>query len=153
MQIHQALGLFTCFAVMLAIYYGNGWNSRSLPFMSTHLLRANGTPYPVGKLFPGGELNELALAEYGVPKLSGTFAYSMLMANAAVGYAPSISKISPNRFIDWSPDSPLRVVLGQGYLPCIRECKKRKERRSSPCPHGQALQGGSILVVWSSTSD
>lgn len=69
---------------MVAIYYGNGWNARSLPFMSTELLMANGTSYPVSSVFPDGVLDKSALATYGVPRLTGTFAYAMFMANAAV---------------------------------------------------------------------
>ncbi|PLB50880.1 OPT oligopeptide transporter [Aspergillus steynii IBT 23096] len=85
LQVHQAVGLFSCFIFMLAIYYGNGWNSRSLPFMSTKLLNANGTSYPVESVFPGGVLDEAQLALHGTPKLTGTFAWSLFCANAAIG--------------------------------------------------------------------
>ncbi|PWY67927.1 OPT oligopeptide transporter [Aspergillus heteromorphus CBS 117.55] len=85
LQVHQGLGFVACFIAMAGIYYGNGWNSRSLPFMSTDLLMANGTTYPVTDVFPGGVLDKAALAEYGLPKLTGTFAFSMFMANAAIG--------------------------------------------------------------------
>lgn len=70
---------------MLGIYYGNGWNTRSLPFMSTKLLMNNGTSYPVAKVFPGGVLDKAAMEQYGLPRLTGTFAFSLLMANAAIG--------------------------------------------------------------------
>ena len=90
LQLHQAIGIGFCFIVMSGIYWGNGWNAKSLPFMSTELLMANGTSYPLTSVFPNGVLDKSALAEYGVPKLTGTFAYAMLMANAAV----SISKLS-----------------------------------------------------------
>ena len=69
---------------MLAIYYGNGWGASSLPFMSTRLLTANGTKYPIAKVFAGGVLDEDALLEVGLPRLSGSFAFAMFMANAAV---------------------------------------------------------------------
>ncbi|KAE8150276.1 OPT oligopeptide transporter [Aspergillus avenaceus] len=85
LQLHQAIGFFACFIAMVGIYYGNGWDSRSLPFMSTRLLQANGTAYPVDSVFPGGVLDEAALAEIGTPKITGTFAFAMLMANAAIG--------------------------------------------------------------------
>lgn len=45
---------------------------------------ANGTSYPVSSVFPDGVLDKSALATYGVPRLTGTFAYAMFMANAAV---------------------------------------------------------------------
>ncbi|GKZ96811.1 hypothetical protein CBS147343_10742 [Aspergillus niger] len=85
LQLHQDIGIAFCFIIMVAIYYGNGWNSRSLPFMSTQLLMANGTSYPVASVFPDGVLDKSALAKYGIPRLTGTFAFAMFMANAAIG--------------------------------------------------------------------
>jgi hypothetical protein len=73
-----------CSLAMLGIYYGNVWGARSLPFMSTKLLTDDGSKYPTSKVFINGVLDTEALATYGVPKLSGTFAYAMLMSNAAV---------------------------------------------------------------------
>jgi hypothetical protein len=70
---------------MIGIYYGNGWNAKSLPFMSTRLLTTNGTAYPLDSVFPGGVLDEGAMAEHGLPSLTGTFAFAMFMANAAIG--------------------------------------------------------------------
>ena len=84
LQAHAALGLLVCCAAMLGIYYGNGWNAQSQPFMSTRLRSADGSSYPVSEVFTGGVLNSTAFAEYGPPKLTGSFAYAMFMANAAV---------------------------------------------------------------------
>lgn len=69
---------------MLGIYYNNVWGAKSLPFMSTSLRSEDSSSYPVSEVFTGGVLNNTALEEYGLPRLTGTFAYSMLMANAAV---------------------------------------------------------------------
>lgn len=69
---------------MLGIYYNNSWGAKSMPFMSTQLHLANGSSYPTTEVFSGGVLNDTALAEFGAPRLAGTFAYSMFMANAAV---------------------------------------------------------------------
>ncbi|KAJ5847638.1 hypothetical protein N7455_011595 [Penicillium solitum] len=85
LQIHQAAGIFSCFIIMIGIYYGNGWNSRELPFMSTKMLLNNGTAYPIEAVFPGGVLDEAALLKNGLPRLTGTFAFAMFMANAAMG--------------------------------------------------------------------
>lgn len=84
-QYHAAAGYLTCFVCMLAIYYGNGWNAKDLPFMTTSLRTADGDKYPSTAVFAGGVLNETALADYGPPHLSGTFAFAMFMANAAIG--------------------------------------------------------------------
>ncbi|CRL21990.1 Oligopeptide transporter OPT superfamily [Penicillium camemberti] len=85
LQVHQAVGFFSCFIIMIGIYYGNGWNSRELPFMSTKMLLNNGTAYPIEAVFPGGVLDEAALLENGLPRLTGSFAFAMFMANAAMG--------------------------------------------------------------------
>jgi hypothetical protein len=69
---------------MLGIYYNNAWNAKSLPFMSTRLKTADGDPYPLTTVFTGGVLDKTALAEVGLPKLTGSFVYAMFMANAAV---------------------------------------------------------------------
>lgn len=84
LQVHQTAGFIVCFAVMLGIYYTDVWDAKSLPFMSTSLRQANGTVYPSADVFPNGNLDHDALETYGIPRMTGTFAYSMLMANAAV---------------------------------------------------------------------
>lgn len=82
---------------MAGIYYGNGWGASSLPFMSTRLLQENGTTYPIHEVFNGGVLDKVALAEYGLPRLTGTFAFAMFMANAAVSFPHSYLKSLANR--------------------------------------------------------
>ena len=84
LQAHAALGLFACFLAMIGIYYNNAWDALSQPFMSTRLRAENGTAYPINDVFNGGVLDEDALAAYGIPRLSGSFAYAMFIANAAV---------------------------------------------------------------------
>ena len=71
---------------MLGIYYTNAWDALSQPFMSTRLRSADGSSYPVAKVFTDGVLNHEAFARFGVPRLTGSFAYAMFMANAAVGF-------------------------------------------------------------------
>lgn len=87
--------------------------------MSTKLLLNNGTSYPVKDVFVDGVLDETALFNYGLPKLTGTFAFSMFMANAAVSTkSPYISKIDPSadHFQDWCSHCSLLPLLGQRYL-------------------------------------
>ncbi|CAJ0543348.1 Ff.00g005330.m01.CDS01 [Fusarium sp. VM40] len=83
LQAHMAVGFLVCYVVMIGIYYGNGWGAKSLPFMSTRLLLENGTRYPIAEVFEGGVLNEERLLDFGLPRLTGTFAYALFMANAA----------------------------------------------------------------------
>ncbi|OBT74318.1 hypothetical protein VF21_06904 [Pseudogymnoascus sp. 05NY08] len=58
LQANAAAGFFVCFLAMIGIYYTDAW---------------------------GGFLNTDALAIYGNPSITGTFAYAMFMANAAIG--------------------------------------------------------------------
>ncbi|KAK5660003.1 hypothetical protein OQA88_13469 [Cercophora sp. LCS_1] len=84
-QLHYTAGVTVCSFAMLALYYSNAFNARSLPFMSTRLLTAEGKRYPIEKIFFGGRLHQDALQEHGIPRLTATFAYGMFMANAAIG--------------------------------------------------------------------
>ncbi|KAH7391668.1 OPT oligopeptide transporter [Cadophora sp. MPI-SDFR-AT-0126] len=85
LQVNAAIGYLVCFIAMIGIYYGNAFGSKKLPFMSTRLLTEEGERYPTAKVFVGGVLDKEALATYGLPRLTGTFAYAMFMANAAIG--------------------------------------------------------------------
>ncbi|KAK1658164.1 OPT oligopeptide transporter [Colletotrichum godetiae] len=85
LQVHSAIGFFICFLAMIGIYYTNAWDAKSQPFMSTRLRSEDGTAYPIAKVFTGGVLDQDALTKYGIPRLTGSFAYAMFMANAAIG--------------------------------------------------------------------
>lgn len=114
--MHSAIGIAICFLAMLGIYYGNVWDSKSQPFMSTALRSADGGRYPIAKVFVGGVLSKAALAEVGLPKLSGTFAYSLLMANAAVSpyfhFKQTFMPVLTVR-VDWRVGHALFPVLGR----------------------------------------
>lgn len=101
LQAHMAAGYFVCFIAMLAIYHTNAWGAKSLPFMSTRMLLPDGSKYPITKIFKGGILNAKALAEYGLPSITGTFAYGLLVGNAAVCWE---LHAGPSEFIDADRD-------------------------------------------------
>lgn len=94
LQANAALGLFVCFCVMLGIYYSNTWDAKTQPFMSTKLRSVDGGKYPIAKIFKNGILDQEALATYGPPRLTGSFAYAMFMANAAVSV--EIYRVGPS---------------------------------------------------------
>ncbi|AEO60728.1 hypothetical protein MYCTH_98157 [Thermothelomyces thermophilus ATCC 42464] len=83
LQAHAAFGYLVCYAAMLGIYYTNAWGAKSLPFMSTRLRSQDGGTYPTAEVFVGGVLDREAFQKYGIPRLTGSFAYSLFMANAA----------------------------------------------------------------------
>ncbi|KAI4854135.1 peptide transporter [Aureobasidium sp. EXF-8845] len=85
LQTHVAIGVFVCMMAMLGIYYTDTWSAKSQPFMSTQLRSQSGKRYPISKVFVGGGLDEEALQRNGIPRLTGSFAYGLFMANAAIG--------------------------------------------------------------------
>jgi hypothetical protein len=114
LQYHQAAGFLICFAAMLGIYYTNAWDAKSQPFMSTRLRTEGGASYPTAKVFVGGVLDHAALDKYGIPQLTGTFAYAMFMANAAVRIRRNLlfGKLLTSE-PDWCLDCSLCPVLGR----------------------------------------
>ncbi|KAK4221288.1 OPT oligopeptide transporter [Podospora fimiseda] len=82
---HSAVGYPVCFIAMLTIYYTHTWDAKKLPFMSTRLLTQGGDMYPTSEVFVGGILDKKALEKYGIPRVTGTFAYAMFMTNTTIG--------------------------------------------------------------------
>lgn len=114
--MHQAAGFGICIIAMLGIYYSNTWGAKSLPFMSTALRTADGDIYPSAEIFVGGVLNQEALAKYGLPRLTGTFAYSLLTANAAVSRSRTQSMfVQSDIIVDRRSHRPHHLFLGQRY--------------------------------------
>lgn len=85
LQANFAVGLVICWIAMLAVYYGNAWGALSQPFMSTSLKTAAGGSYSSTSVFVNGILDEEKLASYGLPHLTGTYTWAMLVGNAAIG--------------------------------------------------------------------
>ena len=125
LQAHAAAGYLICYAAMLGIYYTNAWGAKSQPFMSTQLRTDDGSIYPSAKVFVGGVLDQDALARFGLPRLTGTFAYAMLMANAAVSIPIPVRINHPRSgqglsfFLDRCPGCPLLSLLGRGCHPGV----------------------------------
>lgn len=84
-QANSWIGYVICWVAMAAIYYGNVWNSKSFPFMSTSIYTANGTQYNQTAVFVDGILDKQMLQDVGFPHVTGAYAWGMLMQNAAIG--------------------------------------------------------------------
>ncbi|ODN75285.1 hypothetical protein L202_06468 [Cryptococcus amylolentus CBS 6039] len=85
LQANYASGIVFCWIAFLAVYYGNAWSAKSLPFLSTTLHTASGDTYPTAKVFVNGILDESALERYGLPKLSGTYVWAMVVNSLSIG--------------------------------------------------------------------
>ncbi|GJJ10751.1 hypothetical protein Clacol_004979 [Clathrus columnatus] len=85
-QWNSWIGLGLCYVGMLAIYYSNAFQSLSFPFISTDLFNANGTLYNQTAVFGSNfELNQTAYNIEGRPFLSGSFVWSSMTGNWAIG--------------------------------------------------------------------
>jgi len=73
-----------CYCAYLGVYYSNLWGARSLPFLASNLRTADGGRYNSTAVFDNGILNRAALEEYGLPRLTGSYAWSLTVGNAAV---------------------------------------------------------------------
>jgi hypothetical protein len=79
------VGIGLCYAIIMAIYYSNAWESLSFPMLSTSVFNANGTTYSQSAVFGNTfRLNQTALDEIGLPHLTGSYVWTNFTANLAV---------------------------------------------------------------------
>lgn len=78
------MGILICYVAMIGVYYGNAWGGRQLPFMSTRLLKEDGSVYQVSQVFTRGKLDRQALEAYGLPWLTSTYTWASVTGNMAV---------------------------------------------------------------------
>ncbi|KZV61284.1 OPT superfamily oligopeptide transporter [Peniophora sp. CONT] len=129
-QASSWIGLALCYIAIPAIYYSNLWNSKSFPMLSTSIFNSNGTRYSQSVVFtgPGQSLNDTALAEVGLPSLTGSNAWNNLMNNVAIG-----GLISHCVFF-WGP-----YVIASF---------KQARTKTQPDPHWQAMQKYKEAPQW-----
>lgn len=84
-QANSWIGYAVCYIAMAAIYYGNVWGAKSFPFMSTSIFSDSGHKYNQTAVFVNGILDKAKLEAVGYPNVTGTYAWGMLMRNAAIG--------------------------------------------------------------------
>lgn len=97
-QVNCLIGLLICYVSITAVYYGNAWDGRSLPFMSSLLRTQDGKPYKTAKVFVNGLLDKEALAAYGLPKVASTYVWGMFCGNIAIG------ALFAHCVLFWGPD-------------------------------------------------
>ncbi|KAI0041222.1 OPT superfamily oligopeptide transporter [Auriscalpium vulgare] len=121
-QANSWIGYFFCYIAILGIYYSNTWNSKSFPMLSTSLFAANGSRYHQSAVFSGTDfhLNRTALAEVGLPALTGSNAWSNLTANLSIG------GLIAHCIFFWGP--------------YVVSSFKHARDKTQPDPHWQAMQ-------------
>ncbi|WWC89674.1 uncharacterized protein L201_004599 [Kwoniella dendrophila CBS 6074] len=98
LQGNYAIGIVVCWIAFLAVYYGDAWGGRNLPFLSTSLRTSEGGKYVSTKVFVNGILDEQKLAEYGLPKVTSTYVWAMIAGNMAIG------AVITHTFVFWGKD-------------------------------------------------
>lgn len=86
-QANSWIGLFFCYIIFIAVYYGNAWSAKDFPFLSTQLYAANGSNYDSTAVFVDGVLDKETLQVVGLPNVTGTYAWASLAGNLAVSAA------------------------------------------------------------------
>ncbi|OSX63951.1 hypothetical protein POSPLADRAFT_1138543 [Postia placenta MAD-698-R-SB12] len=118
-QANSWIGFVFCYGIVMAIYYSNAWNSLAFPMLSTSLFSSNGSIYDQAAVFGStGLLNETALGEVGLPALTGSNAWTNLVANLAIG------GLIAHAILFWGP------YVVQSF--------KQARTKTQPDPHWQA---------------
>lgn len=76
------------YIVLTAAYYGNVFNGRDIPFMSTALFGNDGSSYNQSAVIDANyRVNQEALDIIGLPRYTTTYAISQLCYNLSLGAA------------------------------------------------------------------
>ncbi|KAF9519299.1 hypothetical protein BS47DRAFT_1324590 [Hydnum rufescens UP504] len=85
-QGNSWIGFIICYVAMAGIYYGNVWNAKNYPMLSTSIFTLNGTRYNQTFVFgPSFRLNETALQIEGLPQLAGPTVWTYMTACWSIG--------------------------------------------------------------------
>ncbi|KII95301.1 hypothetical protein PLICRDRAFT_34142 [Plicaturopsis crispa FD-325 SS-3] len=87
-QLNSYMGMVLGYIVLTACYYANVFHGRDLKFMSSSLFDSTGKTYNQTIVIDSNyHLNETALADYGLPRYTTTYAISQLSYNISLGSA------------------------------------------------------------------
>ncbi|KZS93887.1 oligopeptide transporter [Sistotremastrum niveocremeum HHB9708] len=86
-QANSWIGYVICYVAVAGIYYSNTWDSKSLPMLTSSIFNPDSpTPYNQTQVFgPTFTLNNTAFEEVGLPRLAGSYVWSLMASNWAIG--------------------------------------------------------------------
>ncbi|KAL2860960.1 OPT family oligopeptide transporter [Aspergillus lucknowensis] len=85
-QLNTWIGYVIFYIVMAALYYGNAWDAKKFPFMSTSLFLPNGEQFePTSVMNDKGTIDFAKLYEIGLPSLTSSTVWGYLTQNLAIG--------------------------------------------------------------------
>lgn len=79
-------GTFFGWIFMLSLYYGNAWNAKTFPFMSTSLFQDDGHKFKQSAVIGADlKIDPAKLQQVGLPNLTATTIFAYLTQNMAIG--------------------------------------------------------------------
>lgn len=86
LQLNSWIGYVIWYCAMLGLFYGNVWNAKTFPFMSTSLFKSNGTRFSTTAIINNkGTIDFDKLDKVGLPYLSSSTVWGYFTANVAIG--------------------------------------------------------------------
>lgn len=85
-QANSWVGIGIMYICISALYYGNAFNAKTFPFMSTSLYTSDGSKYKLESIFGSSTTIDLSkLEEYGLPHLTAATVWGYMTAVMAIG--------------------------------------------------------------------
>jgi OPT family oligopeptide transporter len=128
-QLNSWIGYIIYYAVMIGVYYGNAWNAKNFPFMSSSLFQSNGTVYTTTSIMNDqGTIDYNKVDEVGLPSLTATTVWGFMTQNLAIG------ALITHVLIFYSKD--------------MWTAWKQARSRTQPDPHYQAMLKYKEVPMW-----
>ncbi|KAJ0412960.1 OPT oligopeptide transporter protein-domain-containing protein [Aspergillus carlsbadensis] len=85
-QVNTWIGYIIWYAVTLALFYGNAWDAKKFPFMSTSLFLSSGEKFSATSIVDSkGTVDFSKLKDVGLPYLTSSTVWGYLTQNLAIG--------------------------------------------------------------------
>ncbi|OKL57459.1 hypothetical protein UA08_07227 [Talaromyces atroroseus] len=128
-QLNSWIGYLIYYAVMIGVYYGNAWNAKNFPFMSSSLFQSNGSVYTTTSIMNDrGTIDYNKVDDVGLPSLTATTVWGFMTQNLAIG------ALITHVLIFYSKD--------------MWTAWKQARSRSQPDPHYQAMLKYKEVPLW-----
>ncbi|KAH8692825.1 peptide transporter MTD1 [Talaromyces proteolyticus] len=128
-QLNTWIGYLIWYPLMLGLYYGNVWDAKNFPFMSTALFTGNGSSYSTSAIMNNhGTIDFNKVEEVGLPSLTSSTVWGFLSQNLAIG----------------ALISHIIIFYGKDMITAWKQARSRKQ----PDPHYQAMLKYKEVPMW-----
>lgn len=128
-QLNSWIGYAIWYVAMLGLWFGNAWDAKKLPFMSSALFASNGTRFTTTSILDNaGRIDEAKLSEVGLPSITSSTVWGYFTQNLAIG------ALITHVLIFYSKD----MILAW----------KQARTKTQPDPHYQAMLKYKEVPMW-----